>query len=429
MAKIDIPCLISRTAQSGVTSWYWQPSRTLRAAGWEPVALGKDRAAAVRIAEARNEEVDAWKNGGKIPRGIRARSATGTFGALIDRYRRDIVHGTKPSGAPRLKPRTRIVYETGLKRLETWGGKHPLAFITPARVRALRDATARPIAKGGIGHAAAHNLLKVGRQVFAFGENIDAIPKGANPFANFDLAAPPPRSASWSEEDQAAFVAAAYELGYPSMALAIELAIYTAQRESDLIAFTEPQFQALRIHNPAVHERLAGDDGIVRGWVFAQIKTTTEYAERLMEIPFEPEIRAKVEAAIRTNRARDRAATPPRLITHVLVNDATGLPWNQRHFIRTWSKIADHAAKRTGRDGMRKLVWHDLRRTRVVRLRRHGHDKTTISAITGLDPKSIDEMLKIYGPIDPTITAAAIAGTLGPRAAKVVAIDKEEKEG
>ena len=58
------------------------------------------------------------------------------------------------------------------------------------------------------------------------------------------------------------------------------------------------------------------------------------------------------------------------------------------------------------------LTWHDLRRTRVVRLRRRGFDKTMIGAITGLDPKTIDAMLKIYGPIDPTITAAALAADL-----------------
>ena len=109
-----------------------------------------------------------------------------------------------------------------------------MAFITPARVRALRDASARPREAGGIGHSAAFNLLKTGRQVFAFAENIDMIAKGSNPFGKFQFGAPPARKLIWEADDEAAFKAAAIDLGYPSMSLALELAIYTAQREGDL---------------------------------------------------------------------------------------------------------------------------------------------------------------------------------------------------
>jgi integrase len=58
------------------------------------------------------------------------------------------------------------------------------------------------------------------------------------------------------------------------------------------------------------------------------------------------------------------------------------------------------------------LVWHDLRRTRVVRLRRRGMPMEMIASITGHSLQAIKEMLKVYGPVDPTITAAAIASTL-----------------
>jgi hypothetical protein len=104
-------------------------------------------------------------------------------------------------------------------------------------------------------------------------------------------------------------------------------------------------------------------------------------------------------------------------VTHLLVDDVTGLPWKQRAFIDAWQRSRDHAAERTGRPGMRKLVWHDLRRTSVVCLRRRGMPKEMIASITGHGPKSIDDMLKVYEPIDPTITAAAIAGSLEERLA------------
>jgi hypothetical protein len=46
---------------------------------------------------------------------------------------------------------------------------------------------------------------------------------------------------------------------------------------------------------------------------------------------------------------------------------------------------------------------------RVVRLRRRGMDPAMIATITGHSPQSIHMMLKVYGPVDPTITAAALA--------------------
>ena len=148
--------------------------------------------------------------------------------------------------------------------------------------------------------------------------------------------------------------------------------------------------------------------------MFTQEKTSDEAegAMTFMQIPLEPALREKVEAAIRTNRARDRAATPKRLLTYVLVDDRTGLPWKKRAFIKAWRDVIEHAIEATGREAMRELVWHDLRRTRVVRLRRRGMVPAMIASITGHSLQSINMMLKVYGPVDPTITAAALASTL-----------------
>jgi integrase len=308
-----------------------------------------------------------------------------------------------------LRAKTAEGYETSLKRIETWAGKHPVAYVTPARVRALRDAVAKPRDQGGLGHSAAFALLKTLRLLFAYAERIDMIPKGSNPATNFDLGAPAPRAALWSADDEAAFIAAANDLGLPSLTLAIELALYTAQREGDLIAFTEAQLQILPIEDLRLTKIFAGPDGKVRGWQLVQQKTSDDYVSVEMEIPFAPDLLERVQTAIRNNRARDRAAEPKRLLTHVLIDDRTGLPWKKRAFISAWTKVLDHAAKATGRDTMRDLVWHDLRRTRVVRLRRKGMDPAMIASITGHNFRSIEMMLKVYGPIDPTITAAALA--------------------
>lgn len=424
MAKIDVPCLVGKTNKGGITSWYWQPSKTLATAGWKAMSLGKDMTRAIAEAQARNAEVDQWKLGDRRPAGVARKDPAGTFGALIQRYRREVLEGTDASGRPLLADTTKRGYSAALKRLEEWAGKHPLAYVTPARVRALRDAVARPVEAGGIGHAPAHSLLKCLRVVMAFAERTDAIPKGSNPATSFDLGAPPPRKMIWTPEDDAAFDAAAFALGLPSMALARELALYTAQREGDLIKFTEHQFQKLEIHELEASRILADQDGQVYGWCFAQKKTSKRDMDVLMEIPLEPEILGRVRAALRTNRARDRAADPIRPTSYVIVNDRTGLPYSERQFIREWHRVLKQAAEATGRESMLELHWHDLRRTRVVRLRRRGMAKEMIAAITGHSLASIAAMLKVYGPIDPTITAAAIASSLAPRASSA---EQEQK--
>ena len=427
MANIQIPCLVARTSKAGITSWYWQPSKSLAVAGLRPMPLGKDRAAAMQAAEARNLAVAAWKLGGPHPdqavpaTGARASAyvQTGTVAHLITRYRRDHLNGKKPDGRPLLRAKTREAYETGLKRIDAWAGPQPLAFVTPARVRALRDATAKPVEAGGIGHAAAFTLLKTLRQLFAYAESIDLLPRGSNPATSFALPPPPPRATVWELDDDAAFDAAANDLGLPGMALARAIALYSAQREHDQITFTEGQLTELTILDPVVRRAFAPDDRPVMGWQLDQTKTSTDYSRRSLAIPFDQKLLARVEAALRTNRARDRAASPPRLLTHVLVDEQPGtthgLPWKKRDFIKCYRKVLTHAATATGRAHMASLTWHDLRRTRVVRLRRNGFDKLMIGAITGLDPKTIDAMLKIYGPIDPTITAAALAADLQER--------------
>jgi hypothetical protein len=224
---------------------------------------------------------------------------------------------------PWVKAKTAEGYETSLKRIEAWAGKHPVSFVTAERVQVLRDTMLDPV--DGIGHTPALSVLRTLRQMFQFAESKAIIAKGSNPATNFELSAPKGRKAVWEREDEAAFINAAYALNMPSMALAIELAIYSAQREADLIAMTENQVGRLEIEAPDLVERLAADDGHVHGWVFGQGKSNKQTG---MEIPLEPAILAKVHGALRMNRARDRAADPIRLVSHVLIDDATGLPWH-----------------------------------------------------------------------------------------------------
>lgn len=425
MAKIRIPGLVAKRGAGGVILYYWQPSATLKKAGFTPLQFGNDEAAAIMGSRDRNAEVVAWKNGGIRKASITPHINRGTIDALITRYRNEYLCAIDPATRrPRLSEKTRENYETPLHRLHLWAGDQPLGYVTPNRVRILKNTLVGPPEKGGIGHASAHNTLKMLRQLFAFAISVDLIPKGANPATDFGLGAPKARRTIWKHAHEKAFDDAAFRLGLPSLALARELALYTAQREGDLLHFTENDYVAIELFDPLLVRHFGDELGVVRGWVNDQHKTGLMQ----LEIPFDTNIRLKVESALRNNRARDRAATPTRLVTHVIIDDRSGLPWKKRDFIKAWNAVLADAATATGMAEMNDLVWHDLRRTRVVRLRRMGMSEAQIATVTGTSPQTIMAMLKAYGPIDATMTAHALAAASMHETARDKAIE-DQKEG
>jgi hypothetical protein len=420
VANIRIPFLVKKRH-----SWFWQPSATLARAGWKSEPLGPDEGKAIEAAREINKRVDQWRKGGPAPDAIAKHVGRGTGAELIARYRLLYLnakheHGPK-AGQYKLADRTRENYETPLARLLIWIGDTRLEEVTPKRVKVLKERLIGPEAKGGIGHAPAFQTLKMGRQLFAFAISEDLF-TGRNPFENFGLGAPPARRIIWRQQHEKAFDDAAMRLGLPSMALARELALYSAQRSSDLIHFTENDYGLIELFDPQLIDHFASKDGEIKGWILEQRKT-----DMPLQIPFDPRLRKKIEAAFRTNRARDRAADPQRLVTRLIVDDKTGLPFARRHFITRWHEVIAEAVKETGLKEMEALNWHALKRTRVVRLRRMGMHKEQIATVTGTSVETIDAMLDAYGPIDATMTAQAIATAQKHEAAQAAAI--EEKKG
>ena len=428
MAKIDIPCLVARTGKTSGTSWYWQPSKTLRAAGFAPEPLGKDEARAVERARELNAEVERWKIGGELLRPtVKPRKIEGTLGALIARYRREVVNGTKPDGSPRIAASTARTYNAPLDRLDAWAGGQPLAYITPPRVKALRNAMMQPALKqppggsatgGGIGHHAAHNTLRLGRQLFAFAIEEGIVPLGHNPFVNFGLAAPPPRDVIWSAPARELIIAAADAAGMPSLALAIMLGYAIGQREADVLELGVPQFVAIPEHKmqPEDYATLsaAAPDGVPRGIRVRQNKTGA-----WIEVPIVGEVRRRVEA----NIARAKAAST---LTFILDDARATIDYTGRigqgRFQRDFATIREAAAVAAMEQQqhelaaeIRTLEFRDLRRTCVVYLGELGFDAHLIAAITGHDIDETQRILKTYMP--------RTTGRAAHVAARVIAIE------
>lgn len=388
MAKISIPCLVKKPTAAG-DRWYWQPSATLKRAGWKPLPLGGDQAGAIRAAQARNEEVAAWRGGGHTPKQIERLARRATLEALIKRYRAERL--------PQLGPNTRKTYGSALTRLAAWAGDTAVSALTRKNVRDLRDA----MVKGKVGHHAAHTTLKVGRALFAWA--IDQVIVDTNPFESFGLSQPGPRHQIWEEEDLWAFTEAAMAEGYPSMAYAVELAAWVGQREGDMIRLTERQWREQTVRDLADRAALAGDDGRVMGIELKQAKTG-----RWIGVPLTGWIREATEAAIATNRQRGVGAVT------LLVNDNSGLPWQRRWFIRIFTQVKERAIA-DGRPQLADLQFRDIRRTCVVRLGRLGLNDAQISAISGHQLETTKRILETYMPRDHAMAASAIVATLTPR--------------
>lgn len=138
----------------------------------------------------------------------------------------------------------------------------------------------------------------------------------------------------WTEHDEAAFRRAAS----PALALAMTLALWTGQRQGDLLRLTWNAYDGQRIR-------------------LRQSKTGIR-----VTVPVGAPLKAALDATTKT------ALT--------ILTNGDGEPWTADGFRSSWAK----AAKRAGIEG---LTFHDLRGTAVTRLALAGATETEIATLTG----------------------------------------------
>lgn len=307
---------------------------------------GSDQAAAeARFAEWKTSQIPATLIGGL------------TLGDVIQSYYQT------DAFLKDIKPRTRELYRGYAEQLRATDlARRPLDTIDIEVVRALQDALKDQPSKCYQTLAVLQTVLShaIGRKLI----------KGPNPVAGIkrkDRVRSPARTTIWTPEQIDAFLAAAR----PSLRLAAQLLLYTAQRPSDVLALTRGQ----------IDER--------GGRLFISLRQ--QKTGTLVGLP----VSRRLEVAL-----RERLADPGGGM--MLVPSPTGLAWTRRNFSRAW----DQARKRAG---LPPLQRRDLRRTAVVNLALAGCTITDIASITGHSTTSIDAMLKIYLPHRIEIATAAIA--------------------
>lgn len=355
MASIKVRYFVEKKGAGGRPRFFWQPSRELRAQGFQPRRLADDRQAAIEEAQRRNEELDAWRADREtLPE---RPAAPNTLDGVIAGYR----------SSPRwheLAPKTRRSYEYCFGILRAWAGDVPVAAIDPERIENFH---ARIAAKAPAKANAAVRVLRLLLE-HARRRGILAI----NPAIRPRLADTARKGRLWSPAAIAAFIEVADEAGYHSMGTAVAINEWLGQREEDLLTLP----------------RNAWKDGEL---VLAQSKTG---AEVVLPLGMVPHLVARLEAEF-ASQARVAAAQKRNLsATTLLVCETTGRPWKPDHFRHVFAELRRRAIERCPElDG---LWFMHLRHTAVTRLAEAECELAMIAAITGHSLATVAQIVDRY---------------------------------
>jgi len=397
--KLDVPYLAWRDGRPR-----WVPGPKLRAGGFKGRDL-KDEfgqwlpfEAAVAAARALNAEVAAAKGGA----GRRLPPARGrTVKDLLDAYFASEKFG-------RLEPATRVDYKIKAnvvlieRRNRSEAQKRDRQGVPTLFSKAPAAAIGKPetlaffehLLRDGRSIAVARGAIMVLSAAYQWATTSTAWRLRDNPCHELDLPSPPPRLRIATDAEIRALDAAATALGRPSVGDAIYLALFTGQRQADVLHLIEPFGE-----NRSLVERVASGEPIrflqrktgARVGVFA----TTQLAARL------------AEADARRRRLK---VVPEAIVVDERTGDAYGGDAFRRLFadVRALAITGDEERALAPCPSLADFRFQDLRDTAVTWLARAGATLPQIAAITGHSMKGIHTILKHYLELDEGMAREAI---------------------
>lgn len=275
MGNVDVPRLRKIAGR-----YYWRPTPTVKALGFENQALGSDRAAAITLAERWNAAV------GRAVRNEPAAPMPGSVAAVVREYRAGL--DTSP-----LSEATKKGYRATLAKIEEAWGSEPAAAITRQHLRKLVQSFAdRP--------RQAKEYVKLWSIVL--GHAVEMGLRIDNPALGMRVKGRASRQSLWASSEVDAFCAAAVTAGRASIALAVRLAYETTQRQADVLkmAWTALDGDVIRIR---------------------QSKTG-----RLVAVPISPALVAQIAAAPRTG-------------VTMVISERTKRPYKVFNFVHQFAEI------------------------------------------------------------------------------------------
>jgi integrase len=377
MSPSKVRYLVGKS-QKGHMLYYWQPSASLMRAGFKTASLGKDRDAAIKQAEALNAMVDKWRGG----MSVLATNRQGTIPWIIEQYKKS------PKWA-RIRDTSKVAYGTWFSHILRWSadrGDPPLNTITK------RDA--EDLWRSINGHSAYQARHAVARcsMPWNYAMDLDEDLVSRNPFRNFGLPKPTPRSQVWQPAQIAAVIETALTPGpwgslpgpncpsrqfaRPSMALAVLIAINTAQRPSDIRALRWSQYDGKQI-------------------ALTQIKTDAK-----VTVPVTEQLKVALDDAWRSRsegKVVQMSSDGP-----IVAEERSGRAWSRVKFIPTFRRIARAAGVPDD------LQFRDLRRTATTHLAEAGCTLHEIASIGGWTVDTVAKMMETYAKVNVTMANNAI---------------------
>lgn len=357
----------------------WEPGPRLRDAGFTGRDLKDANGAwlpfvdAVAAAQALNGEVAAWRaTGAKPKRAQPAPPAAITVAQCWEDYER--------RGMRDLRPRTAADYRNKGKALIAWAGDSPIAALTtPLMVEwweTLREEKSLAVANGCLAVASAFlSWCRLRGHV------------KTNPARELKLKRTAPRVVIWTDEELTAMVAVADAAGEHGLADAIVAALWTGQRQRDVLDLPRHIFDAGRIS-------------------LSQAKTAGRVDMKMPQA-----------VAARRAGAMERVRRSGIVAHTFVVDDRTGKTFNSWSFTHRFAMLRAAVAGRNEAHGkpidtcfleaarsvletpipsVAEKRFSDLRDTCVTRLYKADVPILKIAAITGHEPRSVHTVLRHY---------------------------------
>ncbi|MEO0859203.1 MAG: tyrosine-type recombinase/integrase [Pseudomonadota bacterium] len=332
----DLPAgLRVRRTHSGLRVW-WEPTKVQRAAGAKPVTLDADRPT-----WSRRRATDLGRKATRLVEKGPQRDANRTLAELAHEY-------TGSHSFEDLRPATQRDYRGKLSVLvDVWGHKLVADITKPQVLDLFDDQRARglPMAKA---------LIRMASILFSYAERVGWRAENTNPCLNLRLKTPPSRDrvADWAEID--ALLGAADALDLPGAALMLSLAVFTGQRQTDLMALRADQL--VEVDTP---------QGSMLVMHLVRSKRQNAGVVPIMDA----DLQDRLELALHGRTDADAVVTTQA----------------QRYTVNTWKRdwlaIRARAAKTV--PSVNSLQFRDLRRTFGAVARAAGADKADIAAVLG----------------------------------------------
>ena len=391
MSTEKIRYFVRKPGRTGRSRHYWQPSKDLRKAGWEPLRLSDDLAQALTEAIARNEQLDQWKLGRAVEPADTDRAepdpaargkpmpappppapAGGSVDELIAAYKASRWYLEKAPG-------TRDNYAKRLAVISRWAGDAPVASITPKRVQTLYDKLRRRTP------AMARAVVVMIRILWKFAIADDRADR--NPAAGAGLVGTGGKGKLWPRDAIALFVRVADHMGRHSAGTAVLLNEWLGQRPVDLVAFRRPVLsgQTLRLTTQKTGAGVALPVGDVPHLV-ARIAEEMDRQKRAGLVGPTLLMSESTRAPYTVQLLRDTVRA---------VRLAAAPLWH-RYRRRVIARGGDKAADAATWPEMTDLQVRYLRHTAVTRHAEAGAELAEIAAITGHSLKQIATIIDTY---------------------------------